>query len=236
MALQLATRGQSYAQAGVSYDEGLRAFMMGIYNYMALALAVTGGVAYLTYASGLLAMMVGSPVMWVVMLAPLGFILALSFGVNRMSVSTLQMTFWGFAVVMGLSMSSIFAVFTGASIARTFFVTAGAFAALSLYGYTTKRDLSAMGKFLFMALIGLLLAMIVNLFVASSGMQMMISVGGVLIFAGLTAYDTQRLKETYSASYDSVAMAKLSIMGALSLYLDFINMFQFLLHFLGNRE
>ncbi|MEL6968190.1 MAG: Bax inhibitor-1/YccA family protein, partial [Pseudomonadota bacterium] len=174
---------------------------------------------------------------WVIMLAPLAFVLVLSFGINKLSVATSQIVFWVYSAVMGLSLSSIFLVFTGASIAQTFFVTAAAFGALSLYGYTTKRSLSGMGSFLLMGLIGLIIASVVNIFLASSALAFAVNVIGVLIFAGLTAYDTQRLKETYDMVIgNSEAMAKSSIMGALSLYLNFVNMFMFLLQFMGDRE
>lgn len=228
--------------ASQEIDEGLRAYMLKVYNYMGLGVAVTGVVALLTanlavtnpaFAQALY----GTPLRWVVMLAPLGFVLVLSFGINRLSTGAAQAVFWAFAAVMGLSLSSIFLVYTGASIAQTFFVTAAAFGALSLWGYTTKRDLSAMGTFLFMGLIGLIIAMVVNIFLQSSALQFAISAIGVLIFAGLTAYDTQRIKEEYAyIAHDGTLLAKSAIMGALSLYLDFVNLFMFLLSFLGNRE
>jgi FtsH-binding integral membrane protein len=176
-----------------------------------------------------------SPLKWVVMLAPLGFIFFLGFRIQQMSVSAVQMTFWAFCAVMGLSMASIFLVFTGESVARTFFITAAAFGALSLYGYTTKRDLSAMGTFLVVGLFGLIIASVVNIFVGSSALQFAVSVAGVLIFAGLTAWDTQRLKEMYLENMEPGAQTKMAVMGALTLYLDFINMFQFLLQFMGVR-
>jgi len=220
----------------VSYDEGLRSYMLSIYNYMASAVLLTGIVALVAASSGFAAAMAGSPLMWVVMLAPLGFVLAMSFGLNKMSQSTLNILFWAYATVMGLSLSTIFLVFTGESIAVTFFATAGAFAGLSLWGYTTKKDLSGFGSFLIMGVIGLIIASLVNLFLQSSAMAFVISGLGVLIFAGLTAYDTQRLKMQYEQLRGTSFMGKAVIMGALSLYLDFINMFMFLLNFLGNRE
>jgi FtsH-binding integral membrane protein len=170
------------------------------------------------------------------MLAPLGFVMAMSFGLNRMKTSTLQMLFWAFTVVMGLSMSSIFLVYTGASIAQTFFAVAAAFMGLSLFGYTTKKDLSGLGTFLIMGVVGLLVAMVLNIFIQSSALQMGISAIGVLLFAGLTAYDTQKIKSMYAYVAGTDMMGKVVIMGALNLYLDFINMFTFLLSFLGNRE
>jgi FtsH-binding integral membrane protein len=223
-------------------DQGLRAFMLGIYNNMALGLAVTGvfayGTAYLAMSNAAFAQAVyGSPLKWVIMLAPLAFVFGLSAMVHRMQPATARLVFLAFAAVMGLSLSSIFLVFTGDSIARTFFVTAASFGGLSLYGYTTKRDMSGWGSFLFMGLIGIILASLVNIFLGSEGLQFAISVIGVLIFAALTAYDTQRLKHTYDyVAGDAVAAGRASIIGALQLYLDFINLFMFLLQFMGNRD
>lgn len=218
------------------YDEGLRSYMLSIYNYMASAVLLTGIVALVAASTGITLALAGTPLMWVVMLAPLGFVLAMSFGLHKMSQATLNILFWAYATVMGLSLSTIFLVFTGESIAVTFFATAGAFAGLSLYGYTTKKNLSGMGSFLIMGVIGLIIASLVNLFLQSSAMSFVISGLGVLIFAGLTAYDTQRLKMQYEQLRGTEFMGKAVIMGALSLYLDFINMFMFLLNFLGNRE
>jgi hypothetical protein len=218
------------------YDEGLRKHMLSIYNYMASAVLLTGIVALVSASSGLTLAIAGTPLMWVVMLAPLAFVLAMSFGLNKMSKSTLNILFWAYATVMGLSLSTIFLVYTGESIAVTFFATAGAFAGLSLFGYTTKKDLSGFGSFLIMGVIGLIIAGLVNLFLQSSTMSFVISGLGVLIFAGLTAYDTQRLKEEYAHLRGTEYIGKAVIMGALNLYLDFINMFTVLLRFLGNRE
>lgn len=220
----------------VSYDEGLRKYMLSIYNYMTSGVLLTGIVALGAATTGIAYAFASGPLMWVVALAPLGFVLAMSFGLNRMSQGTLQALFWSFAFVMGLSMSTIFLVFTGESIATTFFATAGAFAGLSLYGYTTKKDLSGLGTFLIMGLFGLIIASLLNLFLQSGTLALVISIVGVLIFAGLTAWDTQRLKEQYSYVRGTEMMGKVVIMGALNLYLDFINMFMFLLRFLGNRE
>ncbi len=223
-------------------DQGLRAFMLGVYNNMAVGLAVTGLVAYGTFAwaasnPAVAQTLYGSPLRWVIMLAPLAFVFGLSAAVERMQPATARLVFFAFAAVMGLSMSSIFLVFTGTSIARTFFITAASFGALSLFGYTTRRDLSGWGSFLIMGVIGLIIASIVNIFLASSALQFAISAIGVLVFAGLTAYDTQRLKSMYDfVAGDAVAAGRASIMGALTLYLDFINLFTFLLHFMGNRE
>ena len=217
-------------------DAGLRSYMLSVYNYMASGVLLTGIVAMLFASSGFAAQVLSTPLRWLIIFAPLGFVMVMSFGVNRLSTGTLQALFWAFATVMGLSMSSIFLVFTGVSIAQTFFATAAAYLALSLYGYTTKRDLSGLGTFLIMGVVGLLVAMIVNLFLQSSAMALAISAIGVLLFAGLTAYDTQRIKSMYAYVAGSDMLGKVVIMGALSLYLDFINMFTFLLNFMGSRE
>ncbi len=217
-------------------DDGLRRYMLSIYNYMASGVLPSGAVALLFSNSSLAIPVLTSPLRWLIMLAPLGFVLAMSFGLNRMQTGTLKVLFWSFCVAMGLSMSAIFLVYTGTSIALTFFSTAGAFAGLSLYGYTTKRNLSAMGAFMTMGLIGIILAMLLNMFLQSSGLALAISVLGVLIFAGLTAWDTQRLRDTYFQVQGTALVEKVVIMGALSLYLDFINLFQFLLSFLGDRR
>jgi FtsH-binding integral membrane protein len=227
------------AYGGVSQaqmDEGLRAHMLRIYNYMASGLALTGIVAYVAAFSGFYQTIAATPLIWLVMLAPLGFVLALSFGIERMSAGTAQLVFWAYAAVMGLSLAGIFLVFTGASIARVFFITAGTFAAMSLYGYTTKADLSRFGSFLMMGLIGIVIASLVNLFVASSALHFAISVAGVLVFTGLTAWDTQRIKEMYVENLDETIAGKVAIMGALTLYLDFINLFMMLLQLIGVRR
>lgn len=219
------------------FDEGLRSYMLKVYNYMVSGVLLTGIVAlFVGNSPALLNAIFGSGLHWLVALAPLAFILVMSFGVHKMKSGTLQIIFWAFAATMGVSMAWIFAAYTGTSIARTFFITAASFGALSLYGYTTKKSLSGFGTFLFMGLIGLLLAMVVNFFLASSMLQFIISVAGVLIFAGLTAYDTQRIKESYYMMASGEAVAKGAIMGAVNLYLDFVNLFMFLLQFLGNRE
>jgi FtsH-binding integral membrane protein len=221
---------------GVAYDAGLRRYMLSIYNYMASGVLLSGVVALLFAQSDAGLQMMRSPLWLIIALAPLGFVMAMSFGLHRMKTSTLQALYWAFCVVMGLSMSTIFVRFTGTSIASTFFATAGAFAGLSLYGYTTKRNLSGMGSFLIMGLIGILIAMVVNMFLQSTGLALAISILGVLIFAGLTAYDTQKLREIYYQVAGTDFAGKMVVMGALNLYLDFINMFQFLLMFLGNRR
>lgn len=247
----------------VAVDEGLRAYMLSVYNYMAAGVALTGLVAYFIYSMAVTTdpalaaqaggRMVGlrnglfltefgqlvfvSPLKWVLMLAPLALVFFLSFRVYKMSVAATQISFWVFAAVMGASLSTIFLVFTGQSITRVFFITAASFAALSLYGYTTKRDLSGWGTFLIMGVIGLILASLVNIWLHSPALQFAISVIGVLAFAGLTAYDTQQIKDNYYAVVGDAAMAaKTAIMGALNLYLDFINMFMFLLSFMGDRR
>jgi uncharacterized protein len=220
-------------------DAGLRSYMLKVYNYMASGVLLTGIVAMLFANSGMAAQVFqgGGILPWVIILSPLAIVFAMSFGVNRMQTGTLQMLFWGFATLMGLSMSTIFLVYTGTSIAQTFFAVTAAFLGLSLYGYTTKRDLSGFGTFLIMGVVGLLVAMLLNAFVFKSGaMAMAISAIGVLIFAGLTAYDTQKIKSMYAYVAGTDMMGKSVIMGALTLYLDFINMFQFLLSFMGNRE
>jgi len=217
-------------------DAGLRKYMLSVYNTMASGVLLTGIVALLFAQSGLAAQVLNTPLRWLIMLAPLGFVMVLSFGINRLSTTAAQGVFWAFTVVMGLSLSSIFLVYTGQSIATTFFATAAAFAGLSLYGYTTKRDLSAFGTFLIMGVIGLLVAMVINIFVQSTALQMAISFIGVLLFAGLTAYDTQKIKSMYFYVAGSDMVGKSVIMGALTLYLDFINMFTFLLQFMGDRR
>lgn len=220
----------------LAVDQGLRAHMLKVYNYMASGVLLTGIVALLFANSGLAAQMLNTPLRWVLMFAPIAFIMVMSFGYNRLSQGALQALFWAFATVMGLSFSSIFLVFSGESIARTFFVTAAAFMALSLYGYTTKKDLTGMGSFLIMGVVGLFLATIVNMFLASSTLHWVISFLGVLIFAGLTAYDTQRIKSEYYHFAGHETLGKIAIMGALNLYLDFVNMFQFLLSFMGSDD
>ena len=224
------------ALGAVTMDQGLRRYMLSIYNYMASGVLLSGLVALGFAYSGLAAQVMATPLRWVIALAPLGFVMAMSFGLNKMSEGTLKLLFWAFSVVMGLSLSAIFLIYTGPSIATTFFATAGAFAGLSLYGYTTKRNLSAMGSFMAMGVIGLIIAMLLNLWLQSSAMALAISALGVLIFAGLTAWDTQRLRETYYHVAGTDMMGKVVIMGALSLYLDFLNLFLMLLRLLGNRE
>ena len=221
-------------QAG--FDAGLRKYMLSIYNYMASGVLLSGIVAVAMANTALGISIITSPAMFLIVFAPLAIVFAMSFGANRFSQGTLQALFWGFAVLMGMSLSTIFLVYTGESIAATFFATAGAFAGLSLFGYTTKKDLSGMGSFLIMGVIGLIIASVINLFLQSSALYWAISFLGVLIFAGLTAYDTQRLKAQYFHLAGTEFLGKAVILGALSLYLDFINMFQFLLAFMGQRD
>jgi len=240
-------------------DEGLRAHMNKVYGLMSVAMVITAGAAWAisgmatttnpadavaqlsngTMLNDFGVTIYGGPLKWVIMFLPLVMVFAFGALINRLSVASAQLFFYAYAAMMGLSLSSIFLVFTGASIAQTFLITAIAFAALSLYGYTTKKDLSGMGTFLIMGLVGLIVAMVVNIFLASSALAFAISVIGVLIFAGLTAWDTQNIKNTYiqhAAAGDQEWLGKAAIMGALNLYLDFINLFMFLLQFMGNRE
>lgn len=227
--------GDALGRAG-TLDQGLRRHMLSIYNYMASGVLLSGVVALLFARSGMAEQVMATPLRWVIALAPLGFVFAMSFGINKMKTSTLQVLFWAFAVAMGLSMSAIFLVYTGPSIATAFFAAAAAFAGLSLVGYTTKKNLSAMGTFMSMGLIGLIVAMIINMIFPMPGLAAAIPFIGVLIFAGLTAWDTQRLKNEYFHVAGTEYAGKAVVMGALSLYLDFINMFQFLLSILGNRD
>jgi uncharacterized protein len=230
-------------------DQGLRAYMVRVYNYMASGVAITGLVAYLIYAmsvtqstGGGLALtafgsfMFASAFKWVVIFAPLALVFFISARINAMSLSAAQISFWAFAALMGASISSIFLVYTGESMARVFFITAASFGGLSLWGYTTSRDLSGWGSFLFMGLIGIIIASLVNLFIGSTALQFAVSVIGVLIFSGLTAYDTQQIKEMYSVNDDGSVSGRKAVMGALRLYLDFINLFMLLLQLFGNRR
>ncbi|MCY7397502.1 MAG: Bax inhibitor-1/YccA family protein [Sphingomonas bacterium] len=217
-------------------DAGLRSYMLSVYNYMASGVLLTGIVALLFFSSGYAEQVMATPLKWLIILAPLAFVMIMSFGQNKMSTGTLQTMFWGFATAMGLSMSTIFIVYTGTSIAQTFFAVSAGFLGLSLYGYTTKRDLSGMGTFLIMGVVGLLVAMVANLFIQSTAIGMAISAIGVLLFAALTAYDTQKIKSMYAYVAGTDMLGKTAIMGALTLYLDFINMFTFLLSFMGDRR
>ncbi|MFZ5610205.1 MAG: Bax inhibitor-1/YccA family protein [Pseudomonadota bacterium] len=235
------------ARTGARVDAGLRSYMLGIYNYMASGVLLTGLVALITYSTPAIhtllfrlnefGQIVGyTGLGWVAVLAPLAVVFGMSFGINRLSASAAQGLFWGYAALMGLSLSSILFVYTGVSIAKVFFMAAAMFGALSLWGYTTKRDLSGWGTFLFMGLIGVIIASVVNMFLGSSMLDLIVSIVGLLVFAGLTAYDNQKLKQMYYVVGGGEARAKTMVMGALSLYLDFINMFLFLLRFFGSRE
>ncbi|WP_421916899.1 Bax inhibitor-1/YccA family protein [Mesorhizobium sp.] len=224
-------------QTGAVFDEGLRQHMLRVYNYMGLGLVVTGLVAFMVSSTPALYVPIfSSPLKWVVMLAPLAFVMLFSFKMQTMSASSAQLMFWAFCAVMGLSLASVFLVFTGTSIARTFFITATMFGATSLYGYTTKRDLTQFSSFLIMGLIGVVIASIVNIFLGSTALQFAISVIGIAVFVGLTAWDTQTIKEQYAENFDGESRQKLAVFGAFSLYLNFINIFQLLLNFTGERE
>jgi FtsH-binding integral membrane protein len=234
------------APAGaVAIDEGLRAYMLRVYNYMLMGLALTGASAWAVLSTPLGALFFAQtaagyqmlPLGWVALFAPLGIVLFFSFRIQHMSFSTAQMVFWVFAAIMGIGLAPIFLAYTQASVAKVFFITAGMFGAMSLYGYTTKSDLTGMGSFLRMGVFGLIIAMLVNFFLQSGTMDLVISILGVIIFTGLTAYDTQKIKESYDVvSHDGQLAGKGAIMGALTLYLDFINLFLFLLRLLGDRR
>jgi FtsH-binding integral membrane protein len=237
-----------YRTDQVAIDAGLRAYMIRVYNYMAAGVALTGLVAWLTFSAAVVQTGAGlqltafgqavfqGPLMWVLVLAPLGLVFAISFGINRMQPATALMLFFVYAGLLGLSLASIFLVYTGTSITRVFFISAATFGALSLWGYTTKRDLSAVGSFMFMGLIGIIIASLVNIFLRSSGLDWAISVIGVVVFAGLTGWDTQRIKEMYDPMDDGTIGGRKAVMGALSLYLDFINLFLLLLRLMGDRR
>ena len=238
MAFETNSRSMSRSQAvEAEYDLGLRSYMLGVYNYMASGLALTGFVALLvSQQHDLMLAIFGTPLKWLVLLAPLGLVFFLSARIGQMEASTARTVYWVYAALMGVSLSSIFMVYTGASIAQMFFITAASFGGLSLYGYTTKRNLSAMGSFMVMGLVGLIIASLVNMFVQSSGLSFVISAAGVLIFAGLTAWDTQSIKEMYWDGDGQEVAAKKSVIGALTLYMDFLNLFLFLLQLFGVRR
>lgn len=217
-------------------ESGRRAYLLRVYNYMAGGLVLTGASAYLGAASGFYASLAGTPWFWLVLLAPLALVLLLGFRIERMSLGAAQLAFWAYAALVGLSLSGIFLVYTGESIARVFFIAGGTFAAMSVYGYMTRTDLSRFGSFLFMGLIGIVLASLVNLFMKSSALQLTVSVIGVFVFVGLTAYDTQRVKAIYVDGEDGIATGRKSILGALALYLDFLNLFVLLMQLLGDRR
>jgi FtsH-binding integral membrane protein len=245
----VAARGFGAAGQAAAIDAGLRAYMIRIYNYMGIGVALTGVVAYFTFnaavvdtAAGQLALtpfgqtIYGGPLMIALFVGTLGIVFFLSFRINKLQASTALMLFMGYAALLGLMLSSVMLTYTGASIARTFFISAASFGALSLYGYTTQRDLSPIGSFLIMGLFGLILAMVVNIFLKSTGLDFAISAIGVLNFAGLTAWDTQKIKEMYDANDDGTVSGRKAVMGALTLYLDFINLFLFMLRFMGDRR
>src|SRR3954453_15185924 len=223
--------------SGALFDEGLRQHMLRVYNYMGLGLVVTGVVAFVVASTPALYVPIfSSPLKWVVMLAPLAFVLFFSFKMQTMSAASAQAMFWAFCAVMGLSLASVFLVFTSTSIARTFFIAATMFGATSLYGYTTRRDLTQFSSFLIMGLIGVVISSLVNLFLGSTALQFAISVIGIAVFIGLTAWDTQTIKEQYAENFDAESRQKLAVFGAFSLYLNFVNIFQLLLNFTGERE
>ncbi|RWQ36095.1 MAG: Bax inhibitor-1/YccA family protein [Mesorhizobium sp.] len=225
------------AQTGAVFDEGLRKHMLRVYNYMGVGLVVTGVIAFMVASTPALYVPIFStPLKWVVMLAPLAFVLLFSFKMQTMSAAGAQAMFWAFCAVMGLSLASVFLVFTGTSIARTFFIAATMFGATSLYGYTTKRDLTQFSSFLIMGLIGVVIASIVNIFLGSTALQFAVSVIGIAVFIGLTAWDTQTIKEQFAENFGAESQQKLAVFGAFSLYLNFINIFQLLLNFTGERE
>ena len=236
--------GGSQADAA-QIDVGLRQYMLSVYNYMASGLLLTGIVAWVVANTASIQEvffqqtargMAPTGLGWIAIIAPIGLVLAMSFGINRMRASTAQALFWGYAALMGISLSTLLLVYTNASVARAFFATAASFAALSLYGYTTKRDLTGVGRFLFMGLVGIVIASLINMFWPSPGLTFVVSIVGVLVFAGLTAYDTQKIKEMYFAGDDSEVMTKKAVNGALRLYLDFINLFVMLMRLMGDRR
>ncbi|MDR3451050.1 MAG: Bax inhibitor-1/YccA family protein [Alphaproteobacteria bacterium] len=220
----------------VTFDAGLRGHMQRVFAYMGGGLAMTGALAWVVAHTALAQIIYGTPLQYVVMFAPLVFVLVMQFRMQSLSLGTLQILFWAFCGTMGLSLGSIFLVYTDTSVARAFFATAADFGAMALYGYATKRDLTGMGAFMMMGLLGILIASIVNIFLMSSMMQWVVSIMSILIFTGLTAYDTQRIKQSYAESYGSDANNKMAVFGALSLYLDFINIFMSLLRLTGDRR
>ena len=243
-----ATARTGYRTDQVAIDAGLRAYMIRVYNYMAAGVALTGVVAWLTFSAAVVQTSAGlqltafgqavfqGPLLWILVLAPLGLVFAISFGINRLQPGTALALFFVYAGLLGVSLASIFLVYTGESITRVFFISAAAFGALSLYGYTTQRDLTAVGSFMFMGLIGIIIASLVNIFLHSSGLSWAISIIGVIVFAGLTAYDTQAIKEMYDPMDDGTVGGRKAVMGALRLYLDFINLFLMLLRLFGDRR
>ncbi len=228
----------SSASRTKTYDSALRDYMVKVYNHMAMALGISGAVAFtVSNVPALMNLFFGTPLSWVVMLAPLGFVLFFSYKLNSISAATARSYLWIYSSLMGLSLSTLLVIYTGASVTRVFFITASVFGAMSLYGYTTKKDLTGIGSFLIMGLIGLVIASLVNIFLKSSALDFALSVIGTLIFIGLTAYDTQRIKQTYYQFAGNAEMtSKMAILGALNLYMDFINLFIMLLRFMGERR
>ena len=226
-------RAATVATVATESQVGLGDYMRSIYQYMTAGLLLTGVVAYFAATTGLYQAIAATPLIWLVLLAPLGLVMFVSFRIQKMSLATAQFTYWSYAALMGLSLAGIFMLYTGESISRVFFITAGTFGAMSLYGYTTKADLSRFGSFLFMGLIGVIIASLVNLFLHSSALQFAVSVMGVIVFVGLTAYDTQKFKAMYAVSDSHEIAGKKVVMGALTLYLDFINLFLMLLRLFG---
>lgn len=232
------------ATGAVAIDEGLRAYMLRVYNYMLMGLALSGASAWIVLNTPLGALFFAqtatgfslSPLGWIAFFAPLGLVFFLSFRIHAMSFATAQMVFWAYAAINGIALAPIMLLYTATSVAQVFFVTAATFGAMSLWGYTTKRDLTGWGSFLFMGLIGIIIASVVNIFLGSGTMSLVISIIGVIVFTGLTAYDTQKIKEWYVASDNGATMGKKAVFGALNLYLDFINLFLMLLRLLGDRR
>lgn len=230
-------RAQRGAEALDGIDQGLRSYLSRVYMFMAFGLLLTGGVSYaVSNSPEMMQLIFGTPLQWLVIFAPLGLVFFMSYRINSLSFSTAQALFWVYSATVGLSLASIFLAYTGTSIARVFFITSSMFGVMSFYGYTTRRDLSGMGSFMFMGLIGIIIASIINMFLQSSAMQFIISIIGVLVFTGLTAYDTQAIKLMYYEGDDEEVLGKKALMGALRLYLDFLNLFLYLLHFVGDRR
>lgn len=236
MPIELPSTRPTAATGRAVIDSGLRDYMRAIYNYMAGGLALTGAVAYIAYSTGLYQAIAGTPLIWLVLLAPLAMVMILSVRIQRMSLASAQISYWAYAALMGLSLAGIFMAYTGQSIARVFFISAGTFGGMSLYGYTTKTDLTRFGSFLIMGLFGVIIASLVNLFLKSSALQFAVSVMGVIVFVGLTAYDTQKIKALYLSADAADTLGKKIIIGALTLYLDFINLFLMLLRLFGGRR
>jgi hypothetical protein len=230
-------RAQRGAESLEGIDQGLRSYLSRVYMFMAFGLLLTGGVSYaVSNSPQLMQLIFGTPLQWLVIFAPLGLVFFMSYRINSLSFATAQALFWVYSAMVGMSLASLFLAYTGTSIARVFFITSSMFGVMSLYGYTTRRDLSGMGSFMFMGLIGIIIASIINMFLQSSAMHFIISFIGVIVFTGLTAYDTQAIKLMYYEGDNAELMGKKALMGALRLYLDFLNLFIYMLHFLGDRR